>query len=142
MLVNFDRNLQLSRNTVKIYLERFNASSFSYEQLLKMDDAGFYAIAYASTRQLQPEPKKEHFLSGIDYFLAELKRTSVTRHLLWKSTKKTTLRVIAIRNFVIFLCNTKKYMKPPCILSVSLRPTPPKLIQQKILCQRFPVVRQ
>ena len=82
------KEMQLSRNTVKIYLERFDASSFSYEQLLKMDEAAFYAIAYASAKQLQPEPKKEHFSSGIDYFLAELKRTGVTRHLLWEEYKK------------------------------------------------------
>jgi len=58
------KEMKLSRNTVKIYLERFNASSFNYEQLLKMDEAGFYAIAYASTRQLQPEPKKNIFHSA------------------------------------------------------------------------------
>jgi transposase len=82
------REVQLSRNSVATYLERFKASSFTGEELLKMDDAGFSAIAYASARQLQPEPQKQYFVSRIEYFLSELKRTGVTRYLLWEEYKK------------------------------------------------------
>jgi transposase len=80
--------MRLSRNTVSNYIGRFKASSFTGEELLKMDDAAFSAIAYASTRQCQPEPKKEYFISRIEYFLSELKRTGVTRDLLWQEYKK------------------------------------------------------
>lgn len=80
--------MRLSRNTVSNYIVRFKASSFTGEELLKMDDAAFSTIAYASTRQSQPEPKKEYFISRIEYFLSELKRTGVTRDLLWQEYKK------------------------------------------------------
>lgn len=102
------KEMKLSRNTVKIYLDRFNASSFSYEQLLKMDEAAFYAIAYASAKQLQTEPKKEHFSSGIDYFLAELKRTGVTRHLLWDEYKKDNPNGYSYSQFCDLLARHKK----------------------------------
>ena len=102
------KQMQLSRNTVKIYLERFDGSSFSYEQLLKMDEAGFYAIAYTSAKQLQPEPKKEHFSSGIDYFLAELKRTGVTRHLLWEEYKKGDPNGYSYSQFCDLLARQRK----------------------------------
>jgi orotate phosphoribosyltransferase-like protein len=41
--------MRLSRNTVSNYIGRFKSSSFTGEQLLKMDEAAFNAIAYAST---------------------------------------------------------------------------------------------
>lgn len=105
---DISKEMKLSRNTVRVYLERFNASSFSYEQLLKMDEAGFYAIAYASAKQLQPEPKKEHFSSRIDYFLVELKRTGVTRHLLWEEYKKGDPNGYSYSQFCDLLARRRK----------------------------------
>lgn len=82
------KEMRLSRNTVRLYLERFIASSFSFEQLLQLDDDAFSTIAYASLQQLTSDPKKEYFISRISYFIAELKRTGVTRYLLWQEYKK------------------------------------------------------
>lgn len=83
------RDLLLSRNTVKLYAARFNACAFSLEQLQQMDDAGLHAIAYADARQLQADPRTGDFRSRIDHFLAELKRTGVTKQLLWEEYKKS-----------------------------------------------------
>ena len=102
------KEMKLSRNTVKTYLERFNASSFSYEQLLKMDEAGFCAIAYASAGPLQPEPKKEHFSSSIAYFLSELKRTGVTRYLLWQEYRKENTNGYSYSQFCDLLAHHRK----------------------------------
>lgn len=82
------RDLKLSRNTVKLYLDRFNACGFSLEELQKMDDAGLRAIAYVDAKQMQADPRNGYFKSRIDYFLAELKRTGVTKQLLWEEYKK------------------------------------------------------
>ena len=100
--------MKLSRNTIKIYQERFNASTFSYEQLLKLDDAGFSAIAYGATGQSKPEPKKEHFISLIDYFLAELKRTGVTKYLLWEEYKKEYPNGYSYSQFCDLLARLRK----------------------------------
>ncbi len=81
------RELVLSRNTVKLYADRFNACAFSLEQLQQMDDAGLHAIAYADAKQLQADPRTGDFKSRINYFLAELKRTGVTKQLLWEEYK-------------------------------------------------------
>ncbi len=82
------RDLRLSRNTVKLYSDRFNACAFSLEALQQMDDAGLSAIAYADAKQMQADPRKGDFKSRIPYFLAELKRTGVTKLLLWEEYKK------------------------------------------------------
>ncbi|MEO7488292.1 MAG: DDE-type integrase/transposase/recombinase [Ferruginibacter sp.] len=81
------RELMLSRNTVKLYTDRFNACAFSLVQLQQMDDAGLHAIAYSDAKQMQADSRTGDFKSRIDYFLAELKRTGVTKQLLWEEYK-------------------------------------------------------
>lgn len=102
------REMQLSRNTIKIYQERFNASKLGYEQLLKLDDADFSDIAYGATGQSKPEPKKEYFTSQIDYFLTELKRTGVTRYLLWEEYKKENPNGYSYSQFCDLLARLRK----------------------------------
>ena len=82
------RELQISRNTVKQYTSRFQACAFSLEALQQMDDAGLSIIAYADAVQMQPDSRNGDFKSRIPYFLEELKRTGVTKYLLWQEYKK------------------------------------------------------
>lgn len=82
------RELDLSRNTVKLYTDRFNACAFSLEQLRQMDDAGLHAIAYSDAKQMQDDARTSVFKLQVPYFLAELKRTGVTKYLLWLEYKK------------------------------------------------------
>jgi transposase len=77
------KELHLSRNTVRVYVDRFNTSGFNPEQLQKMDEAALSALAYTEAKQLHTDSRKEHFISRINYFLLELQHTGVTRHLLW-----------------------------------------------------------
>lgn len=82
------RELKISRNTLKGYVDRLNASGFSLEDLQLMDDAGLSSIVYADAQQMQPDARRDDFRSRINYFLAELKRTGVTQQLLWEEYKK------------------------------------------------------
>ncbi len=82
------RELHLSRNTVKHYASQFTSSLHSLEVLQQMDDATLSAIVHAKAKQLQADPRRTAFTSRIDYFLSELKRTGVTRLLLWQEYKK------------------------------------------------------
>ena len=61
------RDLQLSRNTVKLYSDRLNACAFSLEALQQMDDAGLGAIAYADAKQMQSDARKGDFKSRIRF---------------------------------------------------------------------------
>jgi transposase len=82
------RDLNLSRNTVKLYVDRFNACDFSPDELQRMNDADLSVIAYADTKLMQVDPRRADFKSRIDYFLAELKRIGVTKQLLWEEYKQ------------------------------------------------------
>ena len=82
------RELQLSRNTVKHYALQLTSGTYSLEVLQQMDDASLSAIVHATAKQVQPDARRTDFTSRIDYFLSELKRTGVTRLLLWQEYKK------------------------------------------------------
>ena len=82
------RELNLSRNTVKLYTDRFHACACSLEQLQQMDDARLHAIAYADAQQMQDNDRTHVFKLQLPYFLTELKRTGVTKYLLWQEYKK------------------------------------------------------
>lgn len=50
--------LQLSRNTVKQYVERLVASSISFDALLNLDDADLPKIIYAHAAGSRIDPRK------------------------------------------------------------------------------------
>ena len=99
------RDLKISRNTLKLYTDRLNASAFSLEELQLLDDAGLSAIVYADAQQMQPDPRRDDFTSRINYFLAELKRTGVTQQLLWEEYKKESPDGYEYSQFCIYRLN-------------------------------------
>lgn len=77
------RNLNISKNTVKSYLVKYRSSKLSLDTLLKMEDHSLERIFHAGN----PAYKDERFdtiKDKLDYFTTELKRTGVTRKLLWE----------------------------------------------------------
>lgn len=102
------RQLKLSRNTISTYLDRFRAGPLCFEQLLALDDEAFSVIAYATSAAQAPQPKKEYFISRISYFLAELKRTGVTRYLLWQEYKKEHSNGYSYSQFCDLLAEHRK----------------------------------
>src|SRR5580658_2700834 len=81
------RELQLSRNTVKQYKERLLSGGLSLAGLQQLGDAQLSAIVYADTRQVRPDIRRADFEFRTEYFIAELRRTGVTKHLLWEEYK-------------------------------------------------------
>jgi len=85
--------LQLSRNTVSQYAARIQAADSNLTRLQKLSDADLAALIYPAADEVQPSPKQDarraDFVSRIPYFIRELKRTGVTRHLLWEEYRKT-----------------------------------------------------
>ncbi|HEX8608086.1 MAG TPA: IS21 family transposase [Pedobacter sp.] len=102
------RELQLSRNTVKRYASQLASGAHSLEALQQMDDANLSAIVHGKAKQLQPETRKIDFTSRIDYFLSELKRTGVTRLLLWQEYKKQYPEGYEYAKFCELLGNQKQ----------------------------------
>ncbi|WP_207515241.1 IS21 family transposase [Longitalea luteola] len=82
--------LNMSRNTLRKYDAAFKACPYSYKELLAMDDTMLSEIVYPGTRPMPEtdasgkDPRLEAFEALGDHFLNELKRTGVTRQLLWQ----------------------------------------------------------
>jgi transposase len=82
------RELQLSRNTVKDYIKSLRSSNHSLEALQTLDDAALSALVYAGSKGQQPDSRREDFRLRLPYFKEELRRTGVTRLLLWQEYRK------------------------------------------------------
>ena len=94
------RSLNISRNTVKYYVDRFLASSFSFQELLGLEDEALSALVYkqecsiTTSEALSAGPgypgpaesahRPSDFEKQVPYFLKELGRKGVTRMLLWQ----------------------------------------------------------
>lgn len=82
--------LNMSRNTLRKNDAAFKASPYSYKELLAMDDTTLSEIVYPGTRPVTDDdaplkdPRLEAFEALRDHFLKELKRTGVTKQLLWQ----------------------------------------------------------
>ena len=82
------KELGLSRNTVKLYTDRIESCSYSLEQLQRLNDTALSEVVYTSVQKLAKDPRRANFTEQIPDWLNELKRTGVTRRLLWEEYKK------------------------------------------------------
>ncbi len=79
--------LRLSRNTVKKYIKQFNELKVTFEDLTQMDDAKLEEL-FINT-QLQETPSKlKSLYAFFPYAEKELKKTGVTKMLLWREYKE------------------------------------------------------
>lgn len=77
------RELGISKNTVKAYIQKIVDSPLSTESLLALDEPLLEAQLFAGT----PSYKEQQYLSiadDLDYYAGELKKTGVTRKVLWE----------------------------------------------------------
>ena len=81
------KQVNVSRPTVHQYALLFANSGSDYQTLLKLPDKDLYTIARRGNKVNKEEPldpRKDHFLEQMDYFILELKKVGVTRYLLWQ----------------------------------------------------------
>lgn len=82
------QELSLSRNTVKLYVDRIMSSSLSLDAIQLMNDADLSDLVYPSLKKFSADERRFDFTGRTDFFLSELKRTGVTRRLQWEEYKK------------------------------------------------------
>ncbi|MFV0345879.1 MAG: helix-turn-helix domain-containing protein [Bacteroidales bacterium] len=77
------RHLGISRNTVKDYISKYRGSPQGLKSLLSMEDHDLERFFHTGN----PAYKDDRFdklSENLDYYVKELKRTGVTRKLLWE----------------------------------------------------------
>ena len=85
------REFAISKNTVKAYLSKVKASKFSIDTLLAMDDPVLEAIFHPGNPAYK-DTRFEDLKENLDYYEKELKRTGVTRKLLWEEYRQEYLQ--------------------------------------------------
>ncbi len=101
-------DLGLSPNTVKLYAGRIQASGQSLETLRQLDDAALSRIVYPAEKPVAADSRKADFVSRTPYFLSELKRTGVTRHLLWQEYRQSCPQGYEYTQFCELLARDRK----------------------------------
>jgi len=109
------RILGVSKNTVKMYLEKLALSKLSIDHLLSLDDP----ILETKFHPGNPAYNDERFETvklRLDYFVKELKRTGVTRKLLWEEYRKDFPEGYGLTQFCYHLSQHLHASKPSMVL--------------------------
>ena len=109
------RILGISKNTVKSYLRKIEESSLNINELLKLDDPLMEGKFHAGNPSYK-EDRYEHFKTNVNYFLKELKRTGVTKQLLWEDYKAGYPQGYSHSQFCFHLNQQEVAAKPSAVL--------------------------
>lgn len=83
------REVGISRNTIDSYENKFHLSGLSLHQLLQLKDAELSQFIYDPITKPASDNRQERFENRLEYFHVELKKTGVTRQLLWKEYRSS-----------------------------------------------------
>ena len=100
----------LSRQPVTFYAARLKSSPYSFETLRQLTDADLASIVYAAkvASPLTKNARRQELDGRMAYFLSELKRTGVTRLLLWEEYRKESSDPLRYTQFCILLKQASK----------------------------------
>lgn len=117
------RTLSMSKNTVKIYLHKLesllsdSANPASIEALVKLEDPVLEAKFHAGNPAYKKEAGRyDRFKEQLPYFLKELQRKGVTRHLLWQEYKEQYTGGYSYGQFCFHLQQQRLASKPSMVL--------------------------
>jgi transposase len=77
------RNLCMSKNTVKTYIQKIEDHPLSLESLLALDDPILETQLFSGTPSYK-ERQYSNFANDLNYYAKELKKVGVTRRVLWE----------------------------------------------------------
>src|SRR5678809_1700825 len=119
-LRSISRELQLSRKTVTQYVCRLKNSGLDLAALRGLDDASLSALVYTSSEPvvILNDARRQYFDLHVPYFVSELKRTGVTRLLLWEEYRKENPGGYGYTQFCVLLDRYRKI----CLLYTSPSP--------------------
>ena len=83
--------MSMSRNTVKDFRDKFLMTGVNFVQLLEYNDIELSLLIKSKPPSSLPdaeEKRRKDFTSLLPYFLAELRKTGVTKQLLWREYLK------------------------------------------------------
>ncbi|MCK7559364.1 IS21 family transposase [Chitinophaga sedimenti] len=112
-LNNISTLLQLARRTVRKYATRARKSGFTLKELLALDDPKLSAIIYEPAKKdpAKMSSRELYINDKLDYYLAELKKSGVTKLLLWREYKETAAEPYGYAQFSAKILRHQKSTK-------------------------------
>lgn len=117
------RILGISKNTVKTYLEKLEmlqnpsrGKGWTISELIRLEDPVLEAKFHAGNPAYKDE-RYEDFISRLPNFLVELKKTGVTRHLLWQEYRHQRADGYAYSQFCYHLQQQLVASRPSMVLN-------------------------
>lgn len=108
--------LGISKNTVKTYLLKLSLLDADIKYLLSLEDTELEAKFYPGNPSYKQD-KYDALKVGFDYYSSELKRTGVTRRLLWEECKDKNETFYSYSQFCYHLNQYTKAQRPSMILN-------------------------
>ncbi len=107
--------IHLFRQTVTFYATRLKASIYPLEALRQLPDADLAAIVYVPEVSAPSceNARRQELDSRMPYFLGELKRTGVTKLLLWEEYRKESTHPFRYTQFCILIKQASKVTNAP-----------------------------
>lgn len=109
------RNLSISKNTVKDYLDKFRCSKLSIETLLKMDDPSLEKVFHAGDPAYR-DNRFDLLKEQLDYYSKELTRVGVNKKLLWEEYRLSHPDGYSLSQFCFHLDQYLKQKNPSMVL--------------------------
>jgi len=78
------RDLGISKNTVKAYINKLTTGELDIDDLLRLDDPVLESKLFAGNPSYKPQERYKVLKDQLPSFTRELKKTGVTRRLLWE----------------------------------------------------------
>ncbi len=109
------RILGMSKNTVKSYLKKVETGELDINELLKLEDPVLATKFHAGNPSYKQE-RYEHLKQHLSYYLKELKRTGVTKQLLWEEYIKSFPQGYSRSQFCFHLSQHQVAANPSMVL--------------------------
>jgi transposase len=110
------RELGMSKNTVKSYLTKFEEGKLDPKVLLSLDEPVLEAKLFAGNPSYKEE-RYIHLKDNLSYLAGELKKTGVTRQLLWKEYREAQPDGYSYTQFCYHLSQYLLAKNPSMVLS-------------------------
>lgn len=110
------RTLDMSRNTVKAYLDTITELDESIDDLLNLDDPVLSRRLHAGSPAYK-DARYSYLAEQLDYFTRELTRVGVTRKLLWEEYRSTQSDGYSYSQFCYHLSRLLATRRPSMVLT-------------------------
>ena len=111
------RDVKMSKNTVKAYLQKVSMMPCSIESLLALEDPELDAKLHSGNPAYKENQRYEHVKSNLGYYMSELKRIGVTKKLLWEEYRQNHPDGYSYTQFCFHLNQQLLAKKPSMVLN-------------------------